>query len=136
MSYRPHSDRQQTFSNSIHHGRKLNNPMNKFQSQAKETIEHLPPVLNSSQIQRLKEHQYSSEGTTLLDPYLQHFWKWLVELFPLWMAPNLITIVGLMINILTSVLLMIFSNGAVEKVRRFLRMNIFSIRLFLNSNEL
>jgi hypothetical protein len=47
---------------------------------------------------------------------MQEFWKWLVQYCPLWVAPNLVTIVGLVINIGTSVLLMIETNGAKEEV--------------------
>lgn len=36
---------------------------------------------------------------------LQPYWNWLVEKVPLWIAPNLITITGLFVNILTSLIL-------------------------------
>jgi len=41
----------------------------------------------------------------MLDPMMQKFWNWFVTLVPLWVAPNLITIVGLAINIVTSLVL-------------------------------
>jgi len=46
---------------------------------------------------------------------MQKYWNWLVTLVPLWVAPNLITIVGLAINILTSVILMYYSPTATEQ---------------------
>lgn len=58
--------------------------------------------LTQSQIARLKEHKYSSTGRSLLEAIFQPFWNWVVTLMPLWVAPNLITIVGLIINIITS----------------------------------
>jgi len=51
---------------------------------------------------------------------MQKFWKWLVEFCPLWVAPNLVTIVGLALNIGTSVLLMIETNGAKEQCSRWI----------------
>jgi choline/ethanolamine phosphotransferase len=93
---------------------------NNWQSTATEAIQRLPNVLTTQEITRLREHRYASEGTTLLDPYMQRFWKWLVEYCPLWVAPNLITIVGLAINIATSILLLIYTKGATEQVRSLL----------------
>ena len=58
--------------------------------------------LTLAQLQRLKEHKYSSQGTSLTEPLMQVFWRWLVTKVPLWVAPNLITFVGLVVNILTT----------------------------------
>lgn len=88
-------------------------------SNAKEAIRRLPNLINEQQITRLKEHRYASEGTTLFDPYMQKFWKWLVEFCPLWIAPNLLTITGLIVNIGTSISLMILTDGANEQVNKF-----------------
>jgi choline/ethanolamine phosphotransferase len=82
----------------------------------KELVRRLPGILTDQQIKRLKEHKYASEGTTLLDPYMQIFWKRLVEYCPLWVAPNLVTIIGLAINIATSISLLILTDGAREQV--------------------
>jgi len=46
---------------------------------------------------------------------MQKYWNWLVTLVPLWVAPNLITIVGLAINIFTSLILMYYSPTATEQ---------------------
>lgn len=89
----------------------------KIQSNAKEAVRRMPIVLTEQQLTRLKEHKYASAGITLFDPVMQEFWKWLVEYCPLWVAPNLLTIVGLALNIGTSVLLMIETNGAKEEVK-------------------
>jgi len=72
-------------------------------------------ILSETQIKRLKEHKYSSSCISILDPPMQKYWNWLVTLVPLWVAPNLITIVGLAINILTSVILMYYSPTATEQ---------------------
>ncbi|XP_068951342.1 cholinephosphotransferase 1 isoform X1 [Petaurus breviceps papuanus] len=67
----------------------------------------LSAPLSAAQLRRLEEHRYSSAGTSLLEPLLQPFWRWLVERVPLWLAPNTITLSGLLINLLT-VLLLVF----------------------------
>jgi hypothetical protein len=100
--------------------RQLKEKTEKLQSNAKEAVRRMPVVLTEQQLRRLKEHKYASEGITLFDPFMQEFWKWLVEFCPLWVAPNLVTIVGLALNIGTSVLLMIETNGAKEQVFIFL----------------
>nr|XP_032837304.1 cholinephosphotransferase 1-like isoform X3 [Petromyzon marinus] len=68
--------------------------------------------LSSRQLKALSEHRYSVEGSSLLEPPLQIFWTWLVELVPLWMAPNTITITGLAINAITTITLVAHSPEA------------------------
>ncbi|UJR28301.1 hypothetical protein I4U23_009547 [Adineta vaga] len=85
-----------------------------------ELVRGLPAIFTDQQIKRLKEHKYASEGTTLLDPYMQIFWKRLVEYCPLWVAPNLLTIIGLVLNIGTSVSLLILTDGAKEQCTRWM----------------
>merc|ERR1719430_793226 len=72
-------------------------------------------ILTEPELRKLKEHKYSSKCISILDPAMQKYWNWLVTLVPLWVAPNLITIVGLAINILTSVILMYYSPPATEQ---------------------
>jgi len=69
-------------------------------------------ILSLQQLHALSNHKYSSEGTSITEPFLQVLWRWLVEQIPLWVAPNLITIVGLIINVGTSLLLMYYSPDA------------------------
>jgi phosphatidylglycerophosphate synthase len=92
----------------------------KLEKNAKDAVRRMPVVLTEQQLKRLKEHKYASEGITLFDPFMQVFWKWLVQYCPLWVAPNLVTIVGLALNIGTSVLLMIETNGAKEECSRWI----------------
>ncbi|KFM82416.1 Cholinephosphotransferase 1, partial [Stegodyphus mimosarum] len=72
-------------------------------------------ILSPVQLKRLSDHKYSSSGRTLLDPIVQPFWNWLVQKLPLWLAPNLMTISGLLINILTSVILICYSPDATQE---------------------
>ena len=68
--------------------------------------------LSREKIARLKEHKYSATGRSLLETITQPFWNWVVTLMPLWVAPNLITIVGLIVNMVTSVAVVAYSRLA------------------------
>ena len=59
------------------------------------------PVLSAVQLRGIKGHAYSAQGISILDRLLQPFWNWLVTLIPLWVAPNLVTFVGLIVNMVT-----------------------------------
>ncbi|KAJ8265880.1 hypothetical protein COCON_G00149790 [Conger conger] len=73
------------------------------------------PPLSRHQLKRLEEHRYSSAGRSLLEPYMQGYWEWLVARVPAWIAPNLITIVGLATNILTTLVLVYYCPTATEQ---------------------
>ncbi|XP_047491543.1 choline/ethanolaminephosphotransferase 1-like isoform X3 [Penaeus chinensis] len=75
--------------------------------------------LNDSQLRRLEEHKYSCMSVSLMDPLMQKWWCWLVEQCPLTLAPNLITITGLAINIFTSLILVYYSPDAKQEVPRW-----------------
>jgi len=72
------------------------------------------PILSDRELKGLKEHKYSSSCASLLDPPMQKFWNWVVTLVPLWVAPNLITMVGLVVNILTTLILVYHCPTATE----------------------
>ena len=75
------------------------------------------PPLSRHQLKRLEEHRSQSAGRSLLEPLMQGYWEWLVGRVPSWIAPNLITIIGLSINICTTVLLVFYCPTATEQVR-------------------
>lgn len=68
--------------------------------------------MNEKQLRRLKEHCYTSQGCTMLDPYMQIWWEWLVHKLPLWLAPNCMTLAGLLVVIATSALFILYSPDA------------------------
>ncbi|CAH0560794.1 unnamed protein product [Brassicogethes aeneus] len=76
-------------------------------------------LLTDTQLRRLSEHKYSCQSVSLLDSYLQVYWNWLVAKVPVWLAPNLITILGLVINIITSLILVWFSPDARQEAPRW-----------------
>lgn len=59
-------------------------------------------------LERLKRHKYQSLGYTWLDTnVMNYFWEGCVKVIPLWMAPNLLTLIGF-ISILSAYVLMTF----------------------------
>lgn len=75
-----------------------------------------PEPLSAVQLKRLEEHKYSAAGRSLFEPPCQIYWNWLVQQIPTWVAPNTLTIIGLLINILTTVILVYYSPTATEEV--------------------
>lgn len=75
--------------------------------------------LTHVQLRRLEEHRYSCASCSLMDPMMQKWWCWLVEQCSMTLAPNLITITGLLINIVTSLLLVFYSPDAKQEVPRW-----------------
>ncbi|XP_034237632.1 cholinephosphotransferase 1 isoform X3 [Thrips palmi] len=76
-------------------------------------------ILSDGQLKRLSEHKYNSESKSLLDAFLQPYWNWLVRQVPIWLAPNLITLSGLIINIVTTLILIYYSADAKSDAPRW-----------------
>jgi len=74
-------------------------------------------ILTPAQLRRLTEHKYSSQGTSVTEPVMQKFWRWLVEQIPLWWAPNAMTLTGLIINAVSTSILIVYSPDAQQEVR-------------------
>ena len=80
------------------------------------------PVLSTSQLKRLGDHKYSCTSSSLLEPFLQPWWNWVVSQLPIWLAPNLITITGLAVNIITSLVLIYLNpDGKQEAIHLILQ---------------
>ncbi|XP_069797374.1 choline/ethanolaminephosphotransferase 1-like isoform X2 [Narcine bancroftii] len=75
----------------------------------------LQQPLSRQQLKRLEEHRYRSAGASLLEPLMQVWWEWLVRHLPLWVAPNVITITGLALNVCTTLVLMLYCPTATEQ---------------------
>jgi len=58
------------------------------------TVERWRRMLSPGMLQHLERYKYAGAGYTWLDYKLTPFWNWLVELLPMWMAPNLVTFIG------------------------------------------
>lgn len=51
--------------------------------------------LNEEQIKGFEKYKYCSVDTSPLSKYISHpFWNWVVQFYPLWLAPNVITLAG------------------------------------------
>ncbi|XP_034982663.1 cholinephosphotransferase 1 isoform X1 [Zootoca vivipara] len=72
----------------------------------------LPEPLSATQLRRLEQHRYNASGRSLLEPPLQRYWAWLVERTPLWLAPNAITLGGLVLNLLPTLALIAYCPSA------------------------
>lgn len=71
--------------------------------------------LSPTHLKGLEAHKYASSGTTMLDPIIQKFWNKIVTWIPLWVAPNLITITGLLVNLFSSILLFYYFPTATDQ---------------------
>ena len=49
----------------------------------------------------LKKYKYNSEDLSVLAPYLQRFWTAVCGLLPPWLAPNCVTVGGLLLAVLS-----------------------------------
>ncbi|XP_031438178.1 cholinephosphotransferase 1 [Clupea harengus] len=74
-----------------------------------------PEPLSPAQLKRLEEHKYSASGRSLFEPPCQVYWNWLVQQIPTWVAPNTLTIIGLVVNIVTTVILVYYCPSATEE---------------------
>lgn len=75
-------------------------------------------ILSGKQIKALKEHKYSAEGSSICEPVMQVFWRWLVEQIPRTWAPNTITLVGLILNISATLILVCYSPDGLKEVSK------------------
>ena len=50
--------------------------------------------LTDASIQQLKKYKYVSGGYTYFDNIMYNFWNLCVRFLPMWMAPNLVTLIG------------------------------------------
>ncbi|KAF2682879.1 ethanolaminephosphotransferase 1 [Lentithecium fluviatile CBS 122367] len=58
-----------------------------------ETAKH--ECVSEDALQQLKFYKYSSVDKSLISRYiLKHYWNGFVELLPMWLAPNLVTLIG------------------------------------------
>ncbi|KAG5678445.1 hypothetical protein PVAND_008118 [Polypedilum vanderplanki] len=76
-------------------------------------------ILSKTQLKKLSEHKYNCESNSVCDKLLQPWWCYLVSKTPLFVAPNLLTIIGLLVNIITSLLLLYHAPDAKAEAPRW-----------------
>jgi ethanolaminephosphotransferase len=65
--------------------------------------------ISEEALENLKYYKYASIDKSLISKYiLRPYWEWMTTLFPLWMAPNLITLCGLGFIIVNVILAIIY----------------------------
>jgi len=67
-------------------------------------------ALSAEALSHLKTYKYQSVDKSFVSRYvLKHYWNWAAELLPLWLAPNLVTLIGfgfILTNVLTLIIVM------------------------------
>jgi hypothetical protein len=82
-------------------------------------------ILSPAQLKRLSDHKYSSQGSSIAEPVMQKFWRWLVDLLPRWWAPNAMTLTGLVVNVITSLTVCYYSTDAKSPVSSIIKAFLF-----------
>jgi len=99
------------------HFSKLKRHQEYFRSESEMTILwYKERLLSNSQIMKLQKHKYATDSDSIVDPYMQPWWNFVVSLMPMWLAPNLITISGLAVNLLAAFMLIFSCPTATEEV--------------------
>ncbi len=48
----------------------------------------------------IKEFKFKAGSYTPLEKYMNPFWEFIVSKLPIWLTPNLITVIGFIVNVL------------------------------------
>lgn len=68
-----------------------------------------PSVLSQDALNNLRLYKYAGVDDSLVSKYiLKHYWNWMLNFFPLWMAPNLITLLGFLFIVNNFILVLVF----------------------------
>ncbi|XP_076014958.1 cholinephosphotransferase 1-like [Genypterus blacodes] len=74
-----------------------------------------PEPLTAAQLKPLADYEYSVCGETLLDTPCQIYWRWLVQKIPIWVSPNTLTVAGLLVYVLCTLVLVYHCPTATEE---------------------
>ncbi|XP_062546751.1 ethanolaminephosphotransferase 1 isoform X3 [Armigeres subalbatus] len=68
--------------------------------------------LNEAHLKGFEKYKYSCVDTSILSVHVMHpFWNWLVQYFPRWIAPNLLTFTGFMLTVINFLLIGYYDFG-------------------------
>ena len=81
-------------------------------------------------LKNIKEHKYQSGGYSILDKILNPFWETVVKLMPNSLAPNTITLLGVVINFMAYFTMFYYDRTLKEVVPGITYLN-FAIGLFI-----
>jgi ethanolaminephosphotransferase len=75
-------------------------------------MENYPRAIAPQGLKNLKKYKYSAIDKSPVSKYiLQPYWTYVATLFPIWMAPNLITLLGFLLVCFNFAILMYYSPG-------------------------
>lgn len=74
-------------------------------------------IFTEEEIQNARNHKYSGSDDSLLVNYLMKYvWNWMVELFPMWLAPNVITLLGFLLEVASFSVSIVYSKCMTKEV--------------------
>jgi phosphatidylglycerophosphate synthase len=68
------------------------------------------------EIEVVKTYKYNVKVDSICAKFLRPFWNWLIEFFPLTIAPNLITLIGFLFEVVSFLISAIYSHGFVAPI--------------------
>lgn len=76
-------------------------------------------MLSQQALMGLEAYKYRAGGYTKLDDLHQPFWNAIINFFPMWLAPNLVTLTGMMFLLAAygANALYLWTQGAVDAPR-------------------
>lgn len=91
----------------------------------------MAPLLNNQQLKNISNFKYSSCGVTLFGPYLNKYWLWISDKMPMTLAPNIISLMGVVSSLLAFLILIPFGGpDASQSVSIYLQ-KFFEIKIYL-----
>jgi ethanolaminephosphotransferase len=101
------------------------------QSEKKRTRLFSYAYLNDTALVHLVNYQYKSGAYTKLDMLMTPFWNKSVEFLPMWMAPNLVTLIGLILCIIGELVIVSYSQDFSSEFVPSWAFYLFSIIVFI-----
>eukprot|EP00761_Pharyngomonas_kirbyi_P010239 gb/GECH01010258.1/.p1 GENE.gb/GECH01010258.1/~~gb/GECH01010258.1/.p1 ORF type:complete len:405 (+),score=42.80 gb/GECH01010258.1/:1-1215(+) len=72
---------------------------------------HSYAYINENGQEALLNYSYSGSDSSVLSALLQPYWRYCVQLLPLWMAPNLVTLIGFLVMFSSFLLVLFYINA-------------------------
>lgn len=64
------------------------------------------PTLDEQALENIKNYKYKTNGLTFIEThFFEHWWNFVVKVMPEWVAPNLMTLLGLVFPLMQFVFL-------------------------------
>ncbi|KAK9455965.1 hypothetical protein V1511DRAFT_496177 [Dipodascopsis uninucleata] len=75
----------------------------------KDTMERRAELIDYETLSHLRSYKYQSVDKSFISRYiLKHYWSYVAELMPIWLAPNVITLLGLIFIYINVICIIIF----------------------------